>query len=71
MLVLEAFMKLDLIYDLWEKHKERSLDGRWQTYTAATRRRVFTFSLWCGFETLLCGITLTAYILLLARSVIS
>lgn len=30
-----------------------------------------TFSLWCGLDTLLCGITFTAYILLLEMSVIS
>lgn len=85
MLVRQGFVELDLIRDLLRfekpsvlcayfntKHKSdvevRSCRGLCARRKQARSR---TLSLWCGLDTLLCGITFTAYILLLERSVIS
>lgn len=78
MFVLEGFVQLNFICYLKENHKMAEvsikIDKQFIISMKADmiiNRSLITLSLWCGLDTLLCGITFTAYILLLERSVIS
>lgn len=84
MLVRQGFVELDLVRDLFcdqtrsqfahthtHTHISMQVIARASLRQTETSSQSRTLSRWWGLDTRLCGITFTAYILLLERSVIS